>query len=316
MPNVSREISIRLAAFRFLQQQTEIYGDTLSRDLLARGFRYEDQQIRLIGPQGIFKPATLEVPISITTVPIVSGKERPYEDEFGENGVIRYRYRGKDSNHPDNVGLRVSMEHQLPLVYNFGVVPGRYVCVWPVYIVGDSPDTLVFHVQVEDVRQLDLQKPAGEIASHEAAVPGHDRAERARREYVTVEVKQRLHQAGFRAQVLRAYRKHCAICRLRHEELLDAAHIIPDSQGGEPVVSNGLALCKLHHAAFDRNILGIRPDLVVQVNRRILEEEDGPMLLHGLQNIHGTTIRTPARRELRPSEDNLTTRFDAFLAAQ
>jgi hypothetical protein len=59
--------------------------------------------------------------------------------------------------------------------------------------------------------------------------------------------------------VLRAYRDCCAVCRLRHEELLDAAHILPDGHPrGEPVVRNGLALCKLHHAAFDRHILGIR----------------------------------------------------------
>ena len=42
----------------------------------------------------------------------------------------------------------------------------------------------------------------------------------------------------------------CALCRLRHQELLDAAHITPDSEAeGEPLVSNGVVLCKLHHAA-------------------------------------------------------------------
>ena len=40
-----------------------------------------------------------------------------------------------------------------------------------------------------------------------------------------------------------------ALCRLRHQELLDAAHITPDGDAeGEPVISNGVALCKLHHA--------------------------------------------------------------------
>src|SRR3989304_615457 len=40
------------------------------------------------------------------------------------------------------------------------------------------------------------------------------------------------------------FRQECAICRLRHEELLDAAHILPDGHPrGEPVVPNGLALC-------------------------------------------------------------------------
>ena len=51
----------------------------------------------------------------------------------------------------------------------------------------------------------------------------------------------RLHQATFRERVLHAYRTSCAICRLRHRELLDAAHILPDGHPrGEPVVPNGL----------------------------------------------------------------------------
>jgi putative restriction endonuclease len=51
-----------------------------------------------------------------------------------------------------------------------------------------------------------------------------------------------------------------------HLELLEAAHILPDSDPrGEPIVSNSVALCTLHRAAFDRYVLGIRPDLVVDV---------------------------------------------------
>jgi putative restriction endonuclease len=76
--------------------------------------------------------------------------------------------------------------------------------------------------------------------------------------------------------VLAAYREHCAICRLRHKELLEAAHIVADRDPeGEPHVSNGLALCKLHHAAFDRHIIGVRPDYVVEVRLDILEEVIG-----------------------------------------
>ena len=90
--------------------------------------------------------------------------------------------------------------------------------------------------------------------------------------------KQRMHQREFRQRVRRAYREQCAICRLRHEELLDAAHILPDGHPrGEPVVPNGLALCKPHHAAFDRHVLGVRPDLTVELRPDVLREPDGPM---------------------------------------
>ena len=104
-----------------------------------------------------------------------------------------------------------------------------------------------------------------------------------RRRYVTRLVRQRLHQQAFRKRVLDAYREHCAICRLRHQELLEAAHIVADRDPeGEPKVSNGLALCKLHHAAFDCDIIGVRPDYVVEIREDVLEEIDGPMLQHGL----------------------------------
>ena len=57
--------------------------------------------------------------------------------------------------------------------------------------------------------------------------------------------------------------------RLRHQELLEAAHIVADRDPeGEPKVRNGLALCKLHHAAFDCHIIGVNPDYRVE-DRRI-----------------------------------------------
>ena len=84
---------------------------------------------------------------------------------------------------------------------------------------------------------------------------------------------------------------------------------------GLPVVPNGLALCKLHHAAFDQNFIAVRPDLVIQVRRDILEEEDGPMLIHGLQEFHERRILVPRRSEEQPRPDLLEERYRRFLAA-
>jgi putative restriction endonuclease len=82
------------------------------------------------------------------------------------------------------------------------------------------------------------------------------------------------------------------------------------------VVPNGLALCKIHHAAFDGNILGIRPDLVVELRRDILEEEDGPMLRHGLQELHGRALLVvPRARELKPDPARLEARYQVFRQA-
>ncbi len=134
--------------------------------------------------------------------------------------------------------------------------------------------------------------------------------------YVTRTALVRLHQAAFRRRVLVAYNSACTVCRLGHQELLDAAHILPDRHDrGTPVVTNGLALCKIHHAAFDANILGIRPDHVVEIRAEILEERDGPMLRHGLQELHGSSITAPKRRRDHPDSDRLEERYEIFRAA-
>jgi len=84
---------------------------------------------------------------------------------------------------------------------------------------------------------------------------------------------------------------------------------------GEPIVPNGLALCKLHHAAFDAHILGVRPDYVIEVRRDILDETDGPMLRHGLQEIVGQLIHLPHNEHLRPRPDLLEERYEMFRKA-
>ena len=122
-----------------------------------------------------------------------------------------------------------------------------------------------------------------------------------------------LYQHEVRERVLGAYRSRCAICRLRHRELLEAAHILPDTdERSLPVVPNGIALCKLHHAAFDSYILGIRPDLIVQIRADVLHETDGPMLEWGLQGFDGHAIAAPKAANLRPSAAFLAERYERF----
>ncbi len=301
------DLRVRLAAFEFLAEQTRIHGDVLPARVLQDGFEFEGQQVRLKGQQGIFKPAILpELPLSITTAPIEPGRARPYEDGFAPDGeTILYRYRGTDPSFHENVRLRRAMELRRPLVYFHGVVKGQYVAAWPVFVVGDEPAALRFRVSVDDAQFV---CKGLEIVAENAE---------ARRAYITVATRKRLHQDAFRVRVLRAYRERCALCQLRHERLLDAAHIVPDSDPlGAPTVTNGLALCKLHHAAFDQDLLGIRPDFVVELRPDVLEEEDGPMLVHGLQGFHERRLLLPRRTEERPRADFLELRYRKFLGAR
>jgi putative restriction endonuclease len=136
-----------------------------------------------------------------------------------------------------------------------------------------------------------------------------------RRQYAEATVKQRLHQRVFRERVLIAYRSQCTLCRLRHPELLDAAHIKEDADGGQPIVPNGLAMCAIHHRAFDAQVLGIRPDYVVEVRRDVREEHDGPTLQHALQGMHRQSLTLPRSRAAWPSRELLEERFERFLLA-
>jgi putative restriction endonuclease len=300
------EGQVRLAAFRFLEEQQRLAGDegVLPRKLLSEGFVYEGQRVPLMGPQGIFKPRVLrEIPLSITTVAAVEGETRPYDDAIGEDGLLRYRYRGSNPRHHENVGLRLAMQRRVPLIYFHGIVPGLYVAEWPVYIVGDDPERLTFTVSVDDRRFASL----GSVDSPDAGET------EIRRRYATRLFQQRLHQREFRERVVRAYQHHCAVCRLRREELLDAAHIVPDADPrGVASVRNGVALCTLHHAAFDRHVIGITPEYIVQVRRDVLDQEDGPMLIHGLKGFHGQRLRLPPREAWLPDRHLLEERYGLF----
>ncbi len=300
--NRTADARVRAAAFDWLSGQVARHGDVLPRPLLTEGFELDGRRVPLLGPQGIFKPAVMELPLSIATIPT-----GPYDDAIDADGTLRYRYRGTDPTHRDNVGLREAMRERLPLVYFHRVVPSKYVAAWPVYIVADDPARLTFGVQVDDADHIGLGPDQGWMVTQEDATE--------RRRYMTSLTRRRLHQRTFRERVLLAYRRECAFCHFRHVELLEAAHITPDVDPlGEPVVSNGMALCRLHHGAFDRHFVAVRPDLRLEVRPDLLKEKDGPTLLHGIQALQGQRIQKPRRAEDQPDPERLRDRYQVFLA--
>jgi putative restriction endonuclease len=295
------DLQVRIAAFNWLTERVNSLGDVLPRRLLEQGFEFQGQRIPLVAPQGIFKPQVLDLPLSITTAP-----KGPYDDYFGKDNFLIYRYRGKDPNHRDNVGLRKVFTLKRPLVYLHGIEPGKYLATWPVYIIGDDQSSLTFKVAVDDA------VPAFEYA--ETSVPRQiAEVSDARHAYLTSTVKVRLFQRAFREKVLDAYRSQCAFCRLRHRELLDAAHIIPDNMPeGRSTIENGLSLCKLHHAAYDSFMIGVTPDYIIHVREDILEEEDGPVLQHGLKGLHQSKLILPGSKSHYPSREALEWRYGRF----
>jgi putative restriction endonuclease len=292
----SDSAACRTAAFSWLQNQLNTGEQTLARSILEVGFPYGETVVRLVGPQGIFKPKEIEYyPLSITTT-----TKGPYKDSFDSTGnLILYSYRGTDPEFHENRRLRDAMRDQIPLIYFFSTIPGQYLAIFPVFIVGDDPDHLTFSVAADDITQLSYERD--------------DTDDVTRRTYITRQVRQRMHQRSFRDRVLRAYKERCSICELRHTRLLDAAHIIPDKDdGGEPIINNGLSLCKIHHAAYDGRYIGIRPDYGIVVRPDIMKEQDGPMLRHGLQEMDDRRLILPTAVRDRPDPDRLSQRFDEF----
>lgn len=299
-----RDLALRHAAMDWLKVRTHDGLNAISSEDL-RDFTFEGDRVPLMDAQrGIRKPAVLDAALSMRTVYRPEGAIRPYEDAEGPDGFIRYKWRGDDGDHPENRALREAMRLRLPLIWFFGVGPGLYQPWFPVFLAAEEPGQQQFVVAHDATLEL-------VSAVQDSPLEGH------LRRYVIRETKQRLHQPVFRATVMRAYETRCAVCALGHSELLDAAHIVADShERGVASIRNGLALCKIHHAAFDANILGIRPDRVVQIRADLLEEIDGPMLQHGLKERHGQSLMVvPSSRREQPDPELLEIGYERFLRA-
>lgn len=271
-------------------------------------FRVGDTRVPLKSRQrGIWKPKSLDAALSITTTFRRAGQERPYEDEVGSDGLLRYKWQGDEANAADNRALRSAMENGLPLIWFFGVAPGLYQPVFPVYLLTEERGEQQFVVDIDPQRvALDGARDVEDTRDLEIV-----------KRYGTRLARTRLHQRLFRSTVINAYDTRCTVCNLKHKQLLDAAHIIPDAHmEGIPAVSNGMAMCKIHHAAFDAGIMGIRPDLIVEIRSDILAEVDGPMLKHGLQERHDQRLMSvPTRRADRPSASALEHAYERFRGA-
>lgn len=279
-----------------VQRRSEQLGGALPWEELSNFELPDGTRQRLVDPGkgGIWNPKDFAATLSIITSP-----DGPYPDREIDGGFLQYSYqRGPDGG--KNLKLRAAHELKYPVLRLDKVAIGWYSPIYPVFVVGDNPITREFTLTLDEVmRSVPIDKTLSPL-------------EKA---YAARLVQHRVHQPRFRAQVMLAYEQRCAVCSLHHPELLDAAHIIEDrDDNGLPVIPNGLSLCKIHHAAYDRRFLGITPDHIVEINEQLLVEVDGPMLRHGLQEMHGRSIEIPKARPLRPDPDRLAIRYDQFRA--
>jgi len=299
VPSPDPDLTLRQAAVARARQLAQNYDDLVPLARLRDGFEHDGRRMSFGSfYKGIHRSTTQRGAAALT---LTTSVKDPYADGF-EGDSFTYAYRAGAIDQADNRALRAAFELQTPLVYFRALAPGQYWVVAPMFVTADDPAARM--VVLEPGLPVQDMQPGGLVSGIDV------------RAYATREARYRLHQQRFKLDVMRAYRHRCAICTLRERELVQAAHIVPDSEAeGVAAVVNGLALCAIHHLAFDRNLLGIDPDGVVHIADRLLREIDGPMLRTGLQGFHGGRIALPRRQEDRPDQQRLELRFERFTRA-
>lgn len=244
--------------------------------------------------KGIWNPSWLIATLSVLTV--LNG---PYEDREIADGLWEYHYRAGGTE-GDNRKLQRAADLEVDVIYFREIEPGRYEPHYPVRIVQNDPIARRVLLARKDLDRIVWTDDEGSVTH-------------SLRSWATREVKVRLHQRKFRELVIAAYDTRCAICDLPLEPLLDAAHIDADSSvDGEPVIDNGLALCKLHHYAYDTNLIGITPGRTIHVAQRILQMSGPAMLDHGIKAFDRRRLTIPVTPRLQPAESRLARRWKEF----
>lgn len=124
---------------------------------------------------------------------------------------------------------------------------------------------------------------------------------------------------AFRRKILEIYDHQCAACGLRIRlssgndvSFIDAAHLMPFSDSYNDHPTNGLALCKNHHWAMDRNLIAPCPDHHWKVSA-ILDprRSNGEKELIALS---GKTLLLPQDEAFHPDAEGLKWRCNQMIA--
>ncbi len=293
---MERDDGLRAACFLALDALRARLGDELPyAGGLDAGFVYDGGRIPFLSTaKGIHRAARQRGRAALS---VQTSSKNPYGDTETDAG-FEYAYRAGSIDQADNIALREAHLLGAPLVYFVGMRPGIYRPEYPWYVEEDDPYARRVLLSPGTMRRGEPERPVDDLE----------------RRYLTREARVRLHQRRFRGIVLTAYRDRCTVCRLHEPRLLDASHIVADRDpAGVAAVRNGLAFCSIHHRAFDQDLVGVSPDYEVRVARRLLDDEDGPML-DLLKGFHGRAIELPRAAASRPDRELLAERFARFAA--
>lgn len=299
MPNQK----ILQSAFYAVRRLQSIYGDEIPWREIAKGFGYLGNKVFLASAaNGIFKPKEMaEGLLSIKTTVPKAGHVARYDDGQLGDDVYKYAFEdaanGRDRNHY----LYHAYNRQSPFVYFHGVAPGMYQAIWPCFI--RRIDEINSYVEVI-VGSSNVIGESGGVYT----VPNKIEAK-----YYAVEAKRRGHQAAFSRMIMSTYKEKCALTRLPIRQLIEAAHIIPDCENGPQTVTNGIAMSRIHHKAYDSNLLGIDGDYKIHIrdDKRLVESV--PFAIACFKELEGKKIWLPQDKSSRPNPDFLDQRFQFYI---
>ena len=118
----------------------------------------------------------------------------------------------------------------------------------------------------------------------------------------------RLGQGSFRALVSSTYQWRCAVTQEKAHPVLEAAHILPVSQGGHHELPNGLLLRSDVHRLFDNGYVTIAPDYTFRVSSRLKDDFDNGEPYYPY---HKQRIWVPPSSNNRPDRNFLEWHSDA-----
>lgn len=170
------------------------------------------------------------------------------------------------------------------------------------------PDFLIEYVQnLEIFHDVRLEKDDIELLRQatllkDQALEIDDRIPKERQR-VLREINQSVRDGSFRRRVLSVYDHRCAFCGLQLN-LVDAAHILPVSiQESTDHTHNGIALCVLHHRAYDTSLVSFDEGYRIIYNKTQIADLSAARRDGGLQKFLETlrpVIYVPSQDKPKP----------------
>lgn len=155
--------------------------------------------------------------------------------------------------------------------------------------------------------ELKLLNEIGETRGKTKAGQFSKIAGKKRKEVLRI-IKQKVRDADFRDRIMTAYKSTCAMCGIQMK-LIDAAHIVPvESPKSTDDTNNGIALCALHHRAFDNGLVSFDSKYKIEVNQDRLQKLSAQNLDGGyniFKNNLRAVIEIPADRRDHPHPSHI-----------